>query len=230
MNQVYAIHIDHHLDQYIFAKLQEYISSEKKEYISRFYKYEDAQRSLLGDILARYCICTQFNMKNEELVFRNNEYGKPMVMSNDNIHFNISHSGNFIVCIADNHPVGIDVEEIILINNIESILDSFSEEEINILMSQSKEKRLNLFYVIWTLKESYVKAQGQGLSIPLNSFSVVSDIFLTPQKGININEYSLFHDFLCGKAIYSVCTLNPKPPSIMVLSIDDFLLKCLKTL
>ena len=47
-----------------------------------------------------------------ELIFEYNEYGKPFINYPTNLHLSISHSGNWITCIVDDNPVGIDVEEI----------------------------------------------------------------------------------------------------------------------
>jgi 4'-phosphopantetheinyl transferase len=88
----------------------------------------------------------------------------------DDFHFNISHSGDWVVCAVDNLPVGIDVEKI---HDVDLNLSArfFSEEEHKYLLSLEISKRRNSFFELWTLKESYIKADGRGLSIPLNSFS-----------------------------------------------------------
>jgi 4'-phosphopantetheinyl transferase len=48
----------------------------------------------------------------------------------------------------------------------------FSSTEYDDLMEKEEHERLNYFYDLWTLKESYIKARGKGLSIPLDSFSI----------------------------------------------------------
>lgn len=85
--------------------------------------------------------------------------------------FNISHSGAWVVCAIADTEVGIDVEEIKPIDFSVSQC-FFSKREHQQLMMQREELRLAYFYNLWTMKESYIKCKGKGLSIPLNSFTV----------------------------------------------------------
>ncbi|MDR1059826.1 MAG: 4'-phosphopantetheinyl transferase superfamily protein, partial [Clostridiales bacterium] len=88
-------------------------------------------------------------------------------------HFNISHSGRHVVCALCDAPVGIDVEIVRPIDmNIANRF--FSADERGRLFSEPADGhgRLELFYSIWTRKESFIKMTGEGLSRPLGSFSV----------------------------------------------------------
>nr|WP_244491575.1 4'-phosphopantetheinyl transferase superfamily protein [Paenibacillus jamilae] len=85
-------------------------------------------------------------------------------------HFNVSHSGKWVVCAIDDHPLGIDIEQLRPID-FEVGRVCFSDTEYDALMHQDAESRLSYFYDLWTLKESFVKAEGQGLTLPLKSFS-----------------------------------------------------------
>ncbi len=112
MLETYILKIDKALSRDDFERLLRFVSDEKKERILRFQRFEDAQRSPLGDILARYAICKRLGIKNKDLVFYSNKYGKPILFAPRGIHFNISHSGSWVVCTIDDNPVGIDVETI----------------------------------------------------------------------------------------------------------------------
>lgn len=154
-----------------FDKLMSVISIEKRKRIDRFHRYEDALRTLIGDILVRCLLCKRLGIKNRELIFGVNEYGKPFLVNDTNIQYNISHSGKWVVCSIDNLPVGIDIEQIKPINM--GIAERFfSKEEIKSLMGKDIVERENYFYDLWTLKESYIKAIGKGLSLPLDSFTI----------------------------------------------------------
>lgn len=171
MIETYTVFIDRNLHKEEFEQLSSYVSCEKRERIRRFRRFEDTQRSLLGEVLARYAICKRLGIKNNEITFGQNEYGKPVLTDLSSIHFNISHSGDWVVCAIDNNPIGIDVESIKPIEF--SIAESFfSKEEYTALSNQDKGAWLIYFYRLWTLKESYIKAEGKGLSIPLKSFTI----------------------------------------------------------
>lgn len=158
-------------DQY--ERLLNNIAVEKKTKLGKFLFYEDAQRSLLGDLLIRMLIY-KYNYSNKKtIVFKENKYGKPYLADSSNIHFNISHSGNHVVCAICDKPVGIDIEDIKPIDlNIAKRF--FTSNEYNyITMAKSIESKYQKFYFIWTRKEAYVKQQGIGLNIPLNTFDVL---------------------------------------------------------
>ncbi len=112
MLDTYFLKINRNIEKDDFNKLLNCVSKEKKERILRFHRFEDAQRSLLGDVLARYAICKRLGTKNKDLLFGSNDYGKPVLAAPSEIHFNISHSENWVVCAVNDNPVGIDVETI----------------------------------------------------------------------------------------------------------------------
>lgn len=174
MIEVYAVNINENLEKVLADELALFLSDEKQKRVSRFYRFEDAQRTLIGDILVRILICNSLKIKNREIVFNKNEYGKPSLQNNNNFCFNISHAGNWVVCATHGTSVGIDVEHISPIN-LNIAKRYFSNEEYNNLMDRDESQRLSYFYDLWTLKESYIKAVGKGLSLPLDSFTMNID-------------------------------------------------------
>ncbi len=203
----YALEINENLDMKNFNQLLLYVSEEKINRIYRFHRFEDAQRSLLGDILARYVICKNMKIKNKEIVFKTSEYGKPFLSGQSNIHFNISHCENWVVCSLDNSSVGVDVETIkpIDLNIAERF---FSKDENDYILSQSADKQLTNFFKVWTLKESYIKNIGEGLS-RLNSFSFNFFPKISLVKPYTDSQEFFFHQFfLDNNSIISICALS----------------------
>jgi 4'-phosphopantetheinyl transferase len=168
MLDVYLVRINHDLAENEFIQLLRYMTAEKKERILRYQRLEDAQRSLVGDILARYTICKRLGAKNDELVFGQNEYGKPLLLKPAGLYFNISHAGEWVACALADSPVGIDIE---LVKPADYTLAQrfCAKEEYLFLLQQPEETRLKHFYRFWTMKESYSKFDGRGLSLPLAS-------------------------------------------------------------
>lgn len=188
MLEIYTLAIDTKIRKDDFDCLSGFVSEEKKIRLIRFHRFEDAQRSLFGDILARYAICRRTGLRNGDLVFRKNDYGKPMLIQPKGIYFNISHSGIFVVCAIDDRPVGIDVEEIKTMD-MQIAKNYFTTEEYNGITSLPKDKQTEHFYDLWTLKESFIKADGRGLNIPLDSFSISKNsnriILTSGEKEVN---------------------------------------------
>lgn len=91
-------------------------------------------------------------------------YGKPV---GECVHFNFSHSGDIVVCAVSENPAGADVEKIRDIN-LDIAKKKFCESEYENIISSANSR--DSFFEYWVKKESYVKALGMGLRIPLNEF------------------------------------------------------------
>lgn len=117
--------------------------------------------------------------------------GKPYLRGNCGIHFNLSHSGCMVMCVVADTEVGCDVEQ-------KAVLDkdlaeyAMTERELEYIY-QFKEysKQQDMFFRIWTLKESYMKVTGLGMQLPLQDFS----IDFKRGKGGNV-------PFLKGREVY----------------------------
>lgn len=171
MIELYTVKLSERMESSLFDRLLSEVSEEKKARIQRFINWEDAQRTLIGDILARTVICNRMKIRNHEISFVLNEYGKPFLKNSEQFHFNISHSGEWVICATDTSVIGTDVEFIKPID-LGIAERFFSKEEYKDLLNKTGPERLQYFYDLWTLKESYIKAEGKGLSIPLDSFTI----------------------------------------------------------
>lgn len=169
MMEVYVLNISAGFDRERVVRLLPFVDREKQERVMRFYRWEDTLRTLFADLMVRNIIVNKTGLRNEEISFSKNEYGKPFLNNFDVLHFNLSHSGDWVVCAVDEQPVGIDVEEISPID-LDISKNYFSRDEHLDLLS--KPDRIAYFFTLWTLKESYIKIVGKGLSLPLNSFSI----------------------------------------------------------
>lgn len=150
------------------------VDQKKQDRLKRFAKFEDVRRSLVGELLLRTEIMKDFQIKNNEIRFAFNEYGKPFFKGVDSFHFNISHSGDWIVCAMNDTPLGVDIERITPID-LQIAERFFAKEEYKNLIRQKESVRLNYFFDLWTAKESYIKAVGKGFHLPFHSFSIYED-------------------------------------------------------
>ena len=147
------------------------VDKQKQAEIKRYVRHEDAQRVLMADILIRTIICGKLKINNKGISFGSNEYGKPFLIGAENFHFNNSHSGEWVVCAVDDLPIGVDVEMIKPID-FDIAERFFSNEEYEDFLKKKESEKLPYFYDLWTLKESYIKAAGKGLSILLGTFTI----------------------------------------------------------
>lgn len=170
MIDIYAVHINEQHTEALTELLLQYVSQERKLKMNRYRRWIDAHRSVLGEVLVRIAVCHRHGASNHELKFGLDQNQKPLLLVPSGYHFNISHSGEWVVCALGSNPVGIDVERLkpMELEVAESI---FTFDEHQALFGQKEDEKLSYFYKLWTLKESYIKATGKGLRIPLNSFS-----------------------------------------------------------
>ncbi|HMQ59802.1 MAG TPA: 4'-phosphopantetheinyl transferase superfamily protein [Flavilitoribacter sp.] len=170
-------------------QLVEMIPPSHQQTVNRYLKWEDRQRSLFGKLLVRQIFqdlgVSDFSLQKVEYT----AYQRPFFPGN--IDFNLSHAGDLIVCAASPHTrLGIDVEQIKSVD-----LDSFSlvltpNQQQTI---QTADNPLDAFFRLWTLKESVVKANGKGLSIPLNEVE-------TDYRSVRIeNEIWHLHELHCDE-------------------------------
>lgn len=151
------------------------VSTERRAQAARFIHQADAYRSVIGEVLTRVALSELTGHHIQELSFSRNAYGKPCLTLYPEIHFNVSHSGEWVALISGGTgEMGVDVEKIAPID-LQIAERFFSPMENQYLTDILADQQLHTFYRLWTLKESYIKAVGMGLSIPLDSFSILPD-------------------------------------------------------
>lgn len=174
MVEVFAIRILEEED-FLSKKeiLIELLPTANRSFFSRFKRTSSLQRSLFGELLSRFVLSQKTETKAKDIVFNKSENGKPFI-ENRNDYFNLSHSGNWVVMAYSSAEVGIDVEVIRPVNY--RIAERFfSAGEVKILNSKNGEEKLDYFFDLWTLKESFLKLIGTGLTRSLSSFSIYHD-------------------------------------------------------
>lgn len=145
---------------------------------SKFRFSKDRTRFLWGRIQLKRLLGTYLNETpaSINLVFTSN--GKPVLQKAEHqqIQFNMSHSGDFILFGFSRAPIGVDIEEIsnkVDVNRVSS--RHFSQDEKEMVETGSETDKNNMFFEIWTKKEAVIKGIGKGLEIPLSNFSVVRE-------------------------------------------------------
>lgn len=151
-------------------------TSEKRYILEKYNNTSDRIRSLLGELLIRTVTINKLRIDNKNLIFDKNQFGKPFLNGYPKHHFNISHSGDFVVCAISNSLIGIDIEKIEQID-YEAIAKDFFTHPEYLYITQEDKNNLRKFYNIWTLKESFIKCCGMGLSMPLDMFSINIDSY-----------------------------------------------------
>lgn len=169
------------IDDAGYEKLYAKVSEERKQRAERYRSPEDARRCILAEVLLRFSLKEACGYS-EQIVTQYHEYGKPFIKNPENFAYNMSHSGEWVVVAytydasgtVKDAKVGVDVEKIREFNNCEKLAIRFlaKEEQEYIFSVKNDAERAGRFTEIWTLKESYLKYLGCGLSQSLESFAV----------------------------------------------------------
>ncbi|HEV2864427.1 MAG TPA: 4'-phosphopantetheinyl transferase superfamily protein [Pyrinomonadaceae bacterium] len=162
----------------VLSALAATLSPEELERAARFHFRKDRDsfvvaRGALRDILGRY-----LGVPPRRVRFTYGEFGKPALAAETcgglPLSFNLSHSHELACCaVACGREVGVDVEHLREGVEVLSLAGHFfSRAEVAALGALPPEQRLRGFFNCWTRKEAYIKARGEGLSHPLDAFTV----------------------------------------------------------
>jgi len=188
------------------SKISGLIQQEEKARISRFHFLRDAKAAIVGRLMIRKLINLCTGVPNDGFVLGRDEHNKPFLVNiepsagpstarPDNLNFNISHEGAYVVLASDsavNH-IGIDVmdiskpgrgaasqEEYFRLMNRQ-----FTPGEWNQIKGPSIHSRITNFTRFWCLKESFVKATGVGIVIDLRTIDFQTEEDLIYEDLVN---------------------------------------------
>lgn len=171
MNKVYIIDIKNLKESFPYEELYNKASSYRKKKVDKLRFEKDKFLSLSVDYLLRYALSEiGIDYSNIKIDFENNN--KPILKNYDGVFFNLSHSEDIAMCTISNDEVGCDVQK--MANNSLEIADRFfCNNELDLINRQDTfEEKREMFYRIWTLKESYMKALGLGFELGLSEFEI----------------------------------------------------------
>jgi 4'-phosphopantetheinyl transferase len=163
--------------QEILQRLGLFLSEDEIQRANRFHfpHHRDrfiAAHGCLREILSRYTKCPP-----QALQFQVSPFGKPSLVEEQGgreVAFNLSHSHDLgLVAVTRREAVGVDIEYIRTDLADEQVARRFfSKSEVARLLSLPDEQQKEAFFLCWTRKEAFIKAIGQGLSMPLDRFDV----------------------------------------------------------
>ena len=171
MIHVYAVDVSC-MESNCYESLYAAASPERKVRADKSRSKEASCCTIVAEALLHYCLKKHLALT--EYPLEKNGQGKPRLGNCPDFHFNISHSGHWVVLACGETEVGIDVEHIRVDEKQEKLARRFfTPQEQNFIFRepQGTEER---FFQIWTAKESYLKYLGTGLQKSLKSFCVRS--------------------------------------------------------
>lgn len=194
-NKFYYAYTDCLYNPIKYQKYYQQLTKQRRERVDRLLDEKAKKLSVLAETLLRFVLNEQGIT---DFAISTLENGKPFLLGGQK-SFNLSHSHDICVCAVSDVEIGCDVEKIAKAN-LKIGERFFSKTENAYLSSLSADKESQEFYRLWTLKESYVKAIGKGLFLPLNSFDVVDEkgqtkVITYNQKDYYFKSYRLDNDY-----------------------------------
>ena len=164
MMKLYRININHFEDPLQKKELLSLVGTERRKKVIRYRRPDDRKRSLGAGIIIQK-ILNDNGFSENHLKYSENE--KPFI---DGLFFNVSHAGDYVVGVVSDCEVGCDIEKAVNAP-LEVAEHYFNPGELEYIKSEKDKDKA--FFTLWTLKESYMKMTGRGMSLLLDSFEII---------------------------------------------------------
>ena len=148
------------------------LNEEERVRADRFRFEKHARRFTVARAFLRETLGEVTGLAPEAVEITLSPFGKPLV---EGVEFNLSHSSELAVVAVAESRVGIDVEKLRERPAMEMAERFFAPDEIEQLRNTTPDDRQHAFFRCWTSKEAYLKARGEGITLPLDSFVVSLD-------------------------------------------------------
>ncbi len=154
------------------------LSAARREKAARYRSAQERKRCLCAGVALDEALKT-VGLREQAVIIAYNEHGKPYFPEHPQLHFSLSHSGDYAVCVLTDAAVGVDVEQVRPFEWERAAKRAFTEAQRVWLTEQPREQQAEAFFGLWTEVESRLKQSGAGLSglsavlqdIPCRSYS-----------------------------------------------------------
>jgi 4'-phosphopantetheinyl transferase len=176
-DEVHVWRADLSLSSLRLQALQDILAPDEQARAASFHLQKDQARFIAARGLLRVLLSRYLDLEPAHITFSYGGYGKPALtnaLGQEIVSFNMSHSGQLaLYAITRGRKIGVDVECLQTGFAFDPIAERFfSPREVAALRALPPEVRPGAFFNGWTRKEAFIKARGQGLSLPLNQFEV----------------------------------------------------------
>ena len=172
---VWRASLDHNSSQ--IDSFRNTLDDDERSRADRFYFSRDRERFIVARGILRSLLGRYLDIAPGSISFSYSTHGKPALISesgSDAIRFNLSHShGMALYAVSRGRELGVDLEYVRRDLEADQIAERFfSQSEIVALRALPLGLCKLAFFLCWTRKEAYIKARGEGLSMPLDQFDV----------------------------------------------------------
>ena len=181
------------------------LSEERREKVARFRHEPSAVQSALAELLLRHALREEYGLT-ELPKIETGEKGKPFFPVHPELQFNLSHCAFAVACALDPSPLGVDVQEFRTLrrgrenSNVKPLFFVLSDpERAWVEAGESPAEQDRRFTAVWTCKEAWGKARGEGILYELQSTAFL------PQTGVWEQYGFAFHHWLEEDLAVTLC-------------------------
>ena len=169
------IYLNDDLAGFNFEAALPLLSEQRRELALKF-RYELGRKTCAAAyLLLREGLKKEYGIT-EPPVFEYGEHGKPMIAGHPEIHFNLSHCREAVLCVVSDRPVGCDVESI---REFHESLVRYTMNDVEVRQIEQAPRPDVEFIRLWTMKEAVLKLSGEGIRDDLKSVLQGEDGFQT---------------------------------------------------
>ena len=197
----------------------------RRERITELKQQKDRIQSLGAGLLLRYSFLAEGYTKKqwEEIQIQYGEAGKPSIVQYPEFCYSLSHSGKWVICGVHSKELGADIQEM-LPWNMRLAKRFFAEEEYERLVHIREEKpKTQMFYKMWSAKESYGKLTGEGIGKGISQYLTSTDFDVITDTDCHAEAFLRTYEF----SDYMVCVCAREdecfPEKIEVISFEDLI-------
>lgn len=169
------IYLNDNLENFDFEASLPLLSAQRREQALQF-RYELGRKTCAAAyLLLREGLQKEYGIT-EPPVFEYGEHGKPMIAGHPDIHFNLSHCREAVLCVVSDRPVGCDVESI---REFHESLVRYTMNDAEVRQIEQAPHPATEFIRLWTMKEAVLKLSGEGIRDDLKGVLQGKDGFQT---------------------------------------------------
>ncbi|RKI38676.1 4'-phosphopantetheinyl transferase superfamily protein [bacterium D16-51] len=207
MYKIYQMDTKQLENPYVFQKYYQEVTDSRRQKVDSFRMMKDKKLSLAAGVLLNQGLKEQGLLAEKEKIVEG-ENGKPYLPGNRRVYFNISHSEERAIAVFSDAEAGCDIEYVKNFPGLGLAERFFCPEEYRYILKQEEKSQAAAFYRLWTLKESFLKASGFGLKLPLNQFCISLEGEIQVKQQVNRKKYYL-EEWRDGEYQIAVCLEQP---------------------
>ncbi|MGN1131954.1 MAG: 4'-phosphopantetheinyl transferase family protein [Ruminococcus sp.] len=204
MTKTFLIETSFLNDDTVFQQFYNQTSPYRQKKTDSFRFRKDKNLCLGAGILLDYAL-KEFGLSEKEMTYSVGKAGKPSFENHSQIHFNISHSHKCAIVSVSDKAVGCDIE-LVTEQNLDIAQKFFHKNEYMYLKNlNDSHEQASAFFRLWTLKESYVKALGMGMTKPFHCFAVEIGDKITISDSQRESPH-FFREYRFGEYMIACCS------------------------